>query len=279
MKSKVLLCSIVVSLFTVPGIAEWIFWTNGSGDRCWSNPQNWDLGRVPAADDQVCMDHNCGGGPVIEGDIVVDWFVIGSGWEPGASLDCEVTIAEQANVLCNEFFIADNTTANVVYNQYGNMTVNNISRLGLSGIATVNIYGGTFNSVGPLGIGYNPGSITRVNIYNGSLETTNTLVFSVYEATDILVDIQGDGQLICGGSNFLIYFQHWISQGWIKSYGLSERVGIDYGYLNPGKNTAYALQYSARNRSDLNLDEIVDMDDFFLFASQWLLSETWWQTR
>jgi hypothetical protein len=129
----------------LPSSADTNTWTNSAGDHQWSNPSNWNLGRVPNGNDHAVV------------DAPGDYVIIQGGAGPG-SLWCTADLyvndqlqAVTADLFGNVSFSGQYLVAGLSMNVYGALVMYSGRTISADPGATMNIMpGGSLQLYGPV---------------------------------------------------------------------------------------------------------------------------------
>jgi len=223
--------------------ADFVYWTNGTGNRQWSTPGNWNIGRVPDAaymDDAIIV-RTGSSAPIFSASdgSRSAWFIpVGQGsgvsgelWITGGTLTAPWGMAFNKN--------GSSSSNSTVYMSGGILNLTGsagILEIGRRGISTFNITGGAVTCVSitiPAG-----GNYGYLNLDGGSISAD---ALTLAGPPSGLLKIT-KGRLILTGDKVL-QIQGLVTNGAIiPYYGYTGRkiVNIDYDTYTSGKTTVTA---------------------------------------
>lgn len=245
--------------------ADNLFWTGNDVNDVWSDPDNWNIGRVPADGDKVVIRNAAQGEPCILDNatgITVGPLAIGDG---GAG---EMIVRDGGGLTVDTWgAIGYNRSASLTI-EGGNITFDTYLAVGMNddvegSVFEFTIKDGTVNVSGRFFHGlYFDGShssTVRTRLYGGVLNADRvTLDYGTMDITEGTLIINGDRT----GS-----VESWVSSGKITAYGGEGKIQYDYNVTNPGRTTVTA---AAPVPGDMDDDRDVDIMDLKLFTGNWL---------
>ncbi|MHC4071714.1 MAG: hypothetical protein ACYTGS_06735, partial [Planctomycetota bacterium] len=251
-KKLILLVSFVLVLGSVSN-AEDIKWTDLGADHLWSNPDNWDLGRVPAVDDDVLIDVPAAAapnGPVIEDGIAAECHGI---WTEAPG-EPTLTITGGSLVVGDWIWWGDGTDSFGIWTMSGGtVDVADEFELGWGGGAgTLTMTGGTINA-GKAVIPTGSGVFGELFLNGGTYNVTKADGLQV--KANGLIDIT-EGALVLEGDD-TAKLNDLIVAGQITAHGGAGEFELDFDARNPGKTTLTASREPATGplRLDFNSNQ------------------------
>jgi hypothetical protein len=249
----VMLVSVVLLLSLTPDTSA-ATWDNGGGDNLWSNATNWNPNVLPTISDAVSI--AMASGPVINTPTAADGNQIRVGMSGGtASLTMNsgtlssgewLMIGIDTSGQAGTFTMNDGTISlGVTAAGHGHLWI------GYMGSGTFTMNGGTISVPGRFGLGWSGGSAT-VHLNGGTIITGS---FSM--TSSCLIDITNGALIIDGNQTTTV--NSYISSGWIKAFGGTGTVSVDYNITNPGKTTVMASVNLAKARSPVPANNAVDV--------------------
>ena len=235
-KKTVYLLSFVLVLGSVSN-AEDIAWTDLGADHLWSNPDNWDLGRVPTLADEVKIDVPAAAapnGPVIQDGIAAEALGI---WTEAAG-EPTLTITGGSLVVAEWIWCGDGADSFGVWTiSGGTVDVADEFELGWDGGAgTLTVTGGTINA-GKAVIPTGSGAFGELFLQGGTYSVTKPDGLQVN--ANGLIDIT-EGTLVLEGDD-TTKVNDLIAAGQITAYGGTGLLKLDYDQSSPGKTTLTAV--------------------------------------
>ena len=230
------LTTVVLALGSIVNAAD-IQWTDLGADHLWSNPENWDLGRVPTLEDDVKIDVPAAAepnGPVIQDGIAAEAHGIFTE-APGVPT---LTMTGGSLQVANWIWWGDGTNSFGVWTMSGGtVTVADEFELGWDGGAgTLTMTGGTINA-GEAVIPTGSGAFGELFLYGGTYNVTKPGGLSVKD--NGLIDIT-KGTLVLEGDE-TAKVNDLIAAGLITAYEGRGQFELDYDNRNPGKTTLTAV--------------------------------------
>ena len=240
-KQLIYLMSVLLVLSSVSN-AEEVFWSGAGANRLWTNPANWEGGRVPGPNDEAQIlspQADAGYGPIIQDGMDVKLVGVKNELEgrPGKP---ELTMTGGNLELTDFVWWGDYDNIEAFwYHSGGTVTVANEFELGwgpgTGGAGTLDMSGGTISAaelVIPTGSGlygefYLRGGTFEVRD-SGGLEMNN----------NGLIDVSGGTLVLEGDATAQI--EGYIDAGQITFYDGGGLVVLDYDDRNPGKTTLSA---------------------------------------
>ncbi|MFH1716697.1 MAG: hypothetical protein ABIF19_05055, partial [Planctomycetota bacterium] len=238
MCKKTFLLVAAVLLLGSAGYAEDIQWTDLGADHLWSNPDNWDLGRVPTLADDVRIDVPAAaapGGPVIQDGIDAK----ANGVFTEAPGEPTLTITGGTLEVGNWIWWGDGADSFGIWDMSGGtVTVVNEFELGWGGGAgTLTMTGGTI-SAGEAVIPTGSGAFGELFLNGGTYSVTKPDGLQV--KANGLIDIT-EGALVLEGDE-TAKVNDLVATGGIVGYGGAGKISVDYDSTNPGKTTVTAVK-------------------------------------
>ncbi|MCP4611002.1 MAG: LamG domain-containing protein, partial [Planctomycetes bacterium] len=234
-KKLIYLLSVVLLLGSIVQ-AEDIKWTDLGADHLWSTPENWDLGRVPALDDEVLIDVPAAAapnGPVIQDGI--DAKAKGLWTEaPGEPM---LTITGGTLEVAEWIWWGDGDGSfGIMEMSGGTLTTGSEFELGWGGGAgTLTMTGGTINAFEAV-IPTGSGAFGELFLNGGTFNVTTAGGLSVKE--NGIVDIT-EGTLVLEGDD-TAKVNDLIAAGLITAFGGDGQFELDFDGRNAGKTTLTA---------------------------------------
>ena len=260
-----LTCLVLILGLIESARAEDFFWDNGSGDSLWSNPQNWNLNKLPSATDPNTGDA-----------VYIDWLR-----DP-----TEVIINAGTEAKCSAVTVSNSSVGGQGYVHLhmtgGTLLVGDLIRVGREELGMFTVDGGEVTcSAFQLGrkepskgvVHINGGTITvatntRVprggsqgsELYlNGGILYSDGLVMNdpgdPLSGTNGRVDITGGLMVLTRQEDQTEKMKEYVQKGWITAYGVKSgelltdgrlaSVQINYDLTNPGMTTVWAIAKSA----------------------------------
>ncbi|MCP4260043.1 MAG: LamG domain-containing protein [Planctomycetes bacterium] len=230
-----LLISVVLLLVSVIQ-AEDIKWTDLGADHLWSTPENWDLGRVPALDDEVLIDVPAAAAP--NGPIIQDGIdAKAKGLWTEAPGEPMLTITGGTLEVAEWIWWGDGADSfGIMDMSGGTLTTGSEFELGWGGGAgTLTMTGGTisaFEAVIPTG----SGAFGELFLYGGTYNVTKAGGLEVN--ANGIIDIT-EGTLVLEGDD-TVKINDLIAAGSITAFGGDGEFELDFDGRNPGKTTLTA---------------------------------------
>ncbi len=236
-KKTFLLVAFVLMLGSI-GYSEDIQWTDLGADHLWSNPDNWNLGRVPTLADDVRIDVPAAAapnGPVIQDGIAAQ----ANGIFTEAAGAATLTLTGGTLEVGNWIWWGDGADSFPVWEMSGGIvTVPNEFELGWGGGGGTLIITGGNISAGEAVIPTGSGAFGDLYLYGGTYNVTKPGGLSV--KANGLIDIT-EGTLVLEGDE-TAKVNDLVASGRILGYGGTGKVSVDYNSTNPGKTTVTALE-------------------------------------
>jgi len=232
-RKMICLVSFVLVLSLVGDVAaDWVEWTDASGDHNWFTAGNWSSGTLPTSTDNAIINMLPGptianegavtnelpvgrfGGPgalTVDGGTLTasDWFQLGTG-----SSDSDGTLNMNSGTITAPVFI-------VAY----------------AGSGILNMNGGTITVTWPFRIAVNATATGHVNLYGGII-TCNNFEMRKEAGSVGTMDVTA-GTLIINDDK-LSLVQGYIDNGWITGYDGQGTLHLDYDVTNKSKTTLKA---------------------------------------
>jgi len=237
-------------------LADDFSWDNSSGDSLWSNPENWDLNKIPDAGDAV----------------YINWLT-----DP-----TEVIIDADTEARFESVTISNDAVGGQDYVHLhmtgGTLLAGNLIRIGRNQFGMFTLDDGTVTcSAFQLGrkdpskgvVYINGGTVTVLTNtrvprggsqgselhLNGGVLYTNGLVMNdpddPLSGTNGSMDIAGGVMVLTGEEDKTEQIKEYVQNGWITAYGLESGelledgrmalVQMDYNITNPGMTTVWAI--------------------------------------
>jgi len=193
-------------------------WTGNGADDLWSTPENWSSGALPTAGDNARIQVVPGPTIVNEGAVALDSWV-------GAGQSGDLTVDGGTLTTNNFIVVARQASGEGTLNMIsGAITAGGPLYVGHTGVATVNMTGGTITA-SSIELPFNGAG--HVNLHGGILGA-GTLNMKQIEGTEIVgtMDV-GAGTLILDG-NDVAAVQGYIDNGWITAYEGQGTLNLDY---------------------------------------------------
>jgi len=240
-KQLICLMSVLLVLGSVSN-AEEVFWSGAGADRLWTNPANWEGGRVPGINDEAQIlspQADSGRGPIIQEGMDIKLVGIKNELEgrPGKP---ELTMTG-GNVELTDFVWwgdYDNIEA-FWYHSGGTVTVASEFELGwgpgTGGAGTLDMTGGSI-SAGRLVIPTSSGAYGEFYLRGGTFEVRESGGLRINN--NGLIDVGGCTLIIEGDATTQI--NDLIDAGQITFYDGGGLVVLDYDDRNPGMTTLSA---------------------------------------
>ncbi len=216
--------------------AEDIQWTGLGADHLWSNPENWDLGRVPTLADDVRIDVPAAAAP--NGPVIQDGIdAKANGIFTEAPGEPTLTMTGGTLEVTDWIWWGDGADSFGIWTMSGGtVTVANELELGWGGGAgTLIMTGGTINA-GEAVIPTGSGAFGELYLHGGTYNVTKTGGLKV-NATG-LVDIT-EGTLVLAGDE-RTRINDLAAAGLITAYGGDGKFELDYN-TRSGKTTVTAI--------------------------------------
>jgi hypothetical protein len=234
-----MLCRISILVFAISSLlgstfAATITW-DGSTNRVWDEPSNWDLSRLPTSNDTAILP--IAPGPIIDSGVAGAVNTIQIGSPTGGTLDVNGgTLATSGSNARIDLGYDAGTNGTLTINS-GTVTCASHMYLGYNGTGTLIMNGGTLNIAGTrFRIGYNSSGVGRIYLYGGTINCDNTSTdFAMAHSGTASMDIT-NGQLVIN-RNLASAMNDYVNYGLITAYGGMGTVLVDYGITNPGKTT------------------------------------------
>jgi len=218
-KKLMCLASFVLVLGLVVDVqAAVLNWTGNGADDLWSTPENWSSGALPTAGDNARIQVVPGPTIVNEGAVALDSWV-------GAGQSGDLTVDGGTLTTNNFIVVARQASGEGTLNMIsGAITAGGPLYVGHTGVATVNMTGGTITA-SSIELPFNGAG--HVNLHGGILGA-GTLNMKQIEGTEIVgtMDV-GAGTLILDG-NDVAAVQGYIDNGWITAYEGQGTLNLDY---------------------------------------------------
>ena len=234
-RKLIYLISFVLVLGSVSN-AEDIQWTDLGADHLWSNPENWDLGRVPTLADDVRIDVPAAAAP--NGPVIQDGIdAKANGIFTEAPGEPTLTITGGTLEVADWIWWGDGADSFGIWTMSGGtVSVVNEFELGWGGGAgTLIMTGGTINA-GEAVIPTGSGAFGELILHGGTYNVTKAGGLKV-NATG-LIDIT-EGTLVLAG-NETAKINDLIAAGLITAYGSNGKFELDYN-TRSGKTTVTAI--------------------------------------
>ncbi|HUU15712.1 MAG TPA: LamG domain-containing protein [Sedimentisphaerales bacterium] len=235
-KKLIYFVSVVLLLGSVSQ-AEDIQWTDLGADHLWSNPENWDLGRVPTLADEVRIDVPAAGAP--NGPVIQDGIdAKAKGIFNEAPGKPTLTMTGGTLEVAEWIWWGDGADSFGIWVMSGGtVTVANEFELGWDGGAgTLTITGGTINA-GEAVIPTGSGAFGELFLNGGTYNVTKPGGLNVKE--NGLIDIT-EGTLVLEGDE-TAKINDLVAAGLITAYGGAGQFELDFDGRNPGKTTLTAI--------------------------------------
>jgi len=251
-KKTVYLLSFVLLLGSV-SIAEDIAWTDLGADHLWSNPDNWNLGRVPTSADDVLIDVPAAAapnGPVIQDGIAAE----AHGIFTEAAGEPTLTMTGGSLAVADWIWLGDGADSFGVWTiSGGTVDIADEFELGWGGGAgTLTVTGGTINA-GKAVIPTDTGVFGDLSLQGGTYSVTK--VDGLQMNANGLIDIT-EGTLVLEGDD-TAKVDGLIAAGQITAHGGAGEFELDFDVRNPGKTTLTASREPAMGplRLDFNSNQ------------------------
>ena len=240
-RQLIYLMSVVLVLGSVGNAAE-VFWSGAGGDRLWTNPDNWEGGRVPGINDEAQIlspQADDGNGPIIQDGMDIKLVGVKNELEgrPGKP---ELTMTGGNLELTDFVWWGDYDNIEAFwYHSGGTVTVANEFELGwgpgTGGAGTLDMTGGTI-SAGELVIPTGSGAYGEFYLRGGTFEVRDSGGLEMNN--NGLIDVSGGTLVLEGDATAQI--EGYIDAGQITFYDGGGLVVLDYDDRNPGKTTLSA---------------------------------------
>jgi len=236
-KKTVYLLSFVLVLGSVSSAAD-IVWTDLGADHLWSNPENWDLGTVPTAADDVLIDVPAAAapnGPVIQDGIAAECHGI---WTEAPG-EPTLTITGGSLAVGDWIWWGDGADSFGIWTMSGGtVDVADEFELGWGdGAGTLTMTGGTINA-GKAVIPTGSGVFGELFLQGGTYSVTKP--DGLQMNANGLIDIT-EGALVLEGDE-TAKVNDLIAAGQITAYGGDGVLKADYDKSNAGKTTLTAVE-------------------------------------
>ena len=244
-RQLIYLMSVVLVLGSVGNAAE-VFWSGAGGDRLWTNPDNWEGGRVPGINDEAQIlspQADDGNGPIIQDGMDIKLVGVKNELEgrPGKP---ELTMTGGNLELTDFVWWGDYDNIEAFwYHSGGTVTVANEFELGwgpdTGGAGTLDMTGGTI-SAGRLVVPTGSGAYGEFYLRGGTFEVRES--GGLRMNNNGLIDVSGGTLIIEGDATSQI--EGFIDADQITFYGGEGLVVLDYDGRNPGKTTLSASDHT-----------------------------------
>ena len=234
---QIFLLTFIVLMLCSVSKAEDIKWTDLGADHLWSNPENWDLGRVPTLADEVLIDVPAAGTP--NGPVILDGIdAKAKGIWTEAPGEPTLTITGGTLEVAEWIWWRDGADTFGIWDMSGGaVTVGSEFELGWGGGAgTLIMTGGKINAEEAV-IPTDSESFGELYLYGGTYNVTKANGLSVKE--NGLINIT-KGTLVLEGDD-TAKINDLIAVGRVTAYGGNGQFEMDFDVRNPGKTTLSAV--------------------------------------
>jgi hypothetical protein len=240
-RKTICLVSFVLALSMVGNVQaiDVVQWTDVGFDHFWSNPDNWNTGTVPAANEKFLILESPGATIANEGAVAQQGQICG---------DNGLLTLDGGSLTISEWLLLGSYGAGGTINiKSGTLTVKRLD-VGHVTKGELNMTGGSLIISGQyLEIGGNATATGHVQLDAGII-TTPRLSMRRIDGSVGTMDIK-TGTLIING-NSLSTVQGFIDKGWITAYGGNGMLHLDYDVTNEGKTTLRAIHNLNPNPAD-----------------------------